>query len=199
MIGLTVIILGLAGWMLFSRKYKKLFPQLFYLALMSSFAFLGVHFGFFVFDFQTFEKDNFILNFLKMLPGFVILLLVMGFFRYRKFACFPKPGEKFWLIMALYPFFGFFQQILVLAFLYPNFLVIFPAFWATIFPALFFGLAHYPHRTLTPVAFSLQLLTIILYRFFFPNIFVLGLYLGLFGTCFFYLILQDDVWKRKIE
>lgn len=196
---LAFILLGLLGWMIFSQKFARLLPQLLYLIIISLLAVWGIHSKIFVFDFQAFQKDSFVLNFLKMLPGFVILILAMGLFRYHKFGSFPKPGEKFWLVMMLYPFFGFFQQVVVLAFLYPNFLTMTSPLWATILTALFFSLAHFPNRTLTPIAFFGQLATIILYRFFFPNIFVLSLYHGIIGTCLFYLILQDNVWQRKVK
>lgn len=199
MLALFMMAAGLAAWLLFSRRYPKLPRQLVFVSCGFFLAFLGIKTNVFVFDLNALARNNFVLNLAKMTPITVLSIYVLGFIKYGQIFKLPRPASEFYLVALLYPLYGVAQQIFTLAFIYPNLKEFFPIPLAIFLTSFYYALFHFPNRTLTGIVFIGELVIIPLYLFFVPNIFVMGISQGLFATFLYYLILQDNVWKRKVK
>lgn len=104
--------------------------------------------------------------------------------------------KNFFKSLLLYPLWGIVQQFLVLGFFYYYVSSLFGVGWLSFFTTVFFfSTIHFPNIKFMIFTFLGEVL--ILYFFtLVPNIIILGIYHGIFGTLFYYLFLSDDVIKR---
>jgi hypothetical protein len=122
---------------------------------------------------------------------------------FLSFKCKGKPNlrqkiiqKNFFKSLLLYPLWGIVQQFFVLGFFYYYLSSLLGLGWLSFLITVFFFTAiHFPNIKFMVFTFLGEIL--ILYFFtLVPNIIVLGIYHGIFGTLFYYLFLNDDVIKR---
>ncbi len=103
----------------------------------------------------------------------------------------PIPRD-FWLLLALYPVWGFAQQFLVQGVFHENLLRLgVPAFWAIAATTLVFAFAHHPASRLMYISTAGGLVFSVLFARF-HNIVPLGIAHGLCGAIVYQLILHRD-------
>ena len=103
----------------------------------------------------------------------------------------PVPND-FWLLLAVYPVWGFAQQFMVQGVLHENLLRLgVPASWAIAAATALFALAHHPGSRLMYISAAGGLVFSVLFARF-RNIVPLGVAHGLCGAIVYHLILHRD-------
>ena len=107
----------------------------------------------------------------------------------------PVPGD-FWLLLAVYPVWGFAQQFLFQGLFHQNLLRLgVPAFWSIAATTALFALAHHPASQLMYLSAAGGLVFSVLFARF-HNIVPLGFAHGLCGAIVYHLILHRDPLQR---
>jgi uncharacterized protein len=122
-----------------------------------------------------------------------MLLSVSGFAAYGIFTGNMVLNWHIFLLLLLYPFWGLVQQFLVVALIAGNIRRFsrYPESVIVLLTASVFAMAHASSIPLSGASFFLALVTTTVY-FRIRNLWALGLFHGLYGTCLYYFVLGRD-------
>jgi hypothetical protein len=103
------------------------------------------------------------------------------------------PPPTFWVILALYPIWGFLQQFLLNALLARNLRTLMPSAIVVPLSAVLFSVAHWPDYGLMALTLAAALIWIPIYLWR-PNLWILGVCHGILGAVAYYGVLGRDAW-----